>query len=391
MAARRSRSRCIPAPRTRGVVSSCREGVAADPARAEARPASVSRGRSRRSARSRNALLALRRVLGAGEDLACPDECLLPVVRPLELDPDAVVDVALGGAESARERVGRIGGVLSLRQRDDAHVEALPDRKLHPSQRCLLSRGVGVEAEEQSLREAAELAQLALGERGAHRGDDGLDPGLPEGDDVGVALDHDRAILLRDGSPRQVQAIEHVALLEELALGGVDVLPSQRIVVAELARLEADDPPPRIREREHQPEREVVVATGVREARGLHLLDGEASLARLRDEPGSRARDRDGTRACSPPRVPRPARYSRTGAPASVSQSIRSKYAVACSRRAVSRSRRCRAASSRGDDSSYSSGTRNRSASHSIAPTKSRFSVSWTKRTTSPPLPQPKQ
>ena len=85
--------------------------------------------------------------------------------------------------------------------------------------------------------------------------------------------------------PREVQAVEHVPLLEELALGRVDVLPSQRIVVAKLARLEADDPPSRIVEREHQPEREVVVAAGVRETCGLHLLDGEASLPRFRDEP----------------------------------------------------------------------------------------------------------
>ena len=50
---------------------------------------------------------------------------------------------------------------------------------------------VGVEAEEDALRQPRQLLQLALGERGAHRRDDRLEPGLAQRDHVGVPLDDD--------------------------------------------------------------------------------------------------------------------------------------------------------------------------------------------------------
>ena len=55
-------------------------------------------------------ILPLGGVLHAREDLAGADEGLLPVVRPLELDPHAVLDVALGPAEARRERVRASAG-----------------------------------------------------------------------------------------------------------------------------------------------------------------------------------------------------------------------------------------------------------------------------------------
>ena len=51
---------------------------------------------------------------------------------------------------------------------------------------------------------------------------------------VGVALDDDRAVLLRDRRPSEVQPVEDVRLVEELALGRVDVLASQRVVLVQL-------------------------------------------------------------------------------------------------------------------------------------------------------------
>jgi hypothetical protein len=62
------------------------------------------------------------------------------------------------------------------------------------------------------------------GERRAHRGDDGLEAGLPQSKHVGVALDHDGALLLGDRGARTVEPVEQVPLAEQLALGGVDVL-----------------------------------------------------------------------------------------------------------------------------------------------------------------------
>ena len=81
-----------------------------------------------------------------------------------------------------------------------------------------------------------------------------------------------------------MEPVEDVALLEQLALGRVDVLAPERIVVPQPARLEADDAAARVREGEHQAKREVVVSALVRQPRGADLLGGEAALARLRDE-----------------------------------------------------------------------------------------------------------
>ena len=236
-----------------------------------------------------------------------------------------------------------------------------------------------------------QLTQVVLGQGRAHRCDDRLEPRLPQGDHVGVALDDDGAVLLRDRRPGEVEAVEDVALLEQLALGGVDVLPLQWIVVVELAGLEADHPAPRVGEREHQPRWEVVVAALVGQSGCTQLLGGEALLARLARRDPCPARGRAGT----PSRSPRRARGPRgTREPARRRIPPRGD---ARRRRPPGRGRRrgaLAAAATRlpaGELSSYSSATRNRSASHSIAPTKSSPSVSRTKVTTSPPLPQPKQ
>ena len=124
------------------------------------------------------------------------------------------------------------------------------------------------------MRQARELLQLALGERRAHRRDHGLDPGLAQRQHVRVALDDDRALLLRDRRPCLVEAVEHVALPEELSLRRVDVLRPQRVVLAQLARLEPAHAAARIGEREEQAAREVVVAAAVHEPGGSQLLPG---------------------------------------------------------------------------------------------------------------------
>ena len=158
-----------------------------------------------------------------------------------------------------RLEAGRVvGGVDARRQRHDVHVEPLRDGELHAAQRRRLAGGVAVEREPQPLREAAELAQLLLGERGAHARDDRLEPRLPERDHVGVSLDDARAILFRDRGARLVEAVDDGALVEELRLLRVHVLAGQRVVVVELARLEAEHAAARVGEREHQPALEVV-------------------------------------------------------------------------------------------------------------------------------------
>ena len=128
-----------------------------------------------------------------------------------------------------------------------------------------------------------------------------------------------------------MEAVEDVSLLEELALGRVDVLPAQRIVVAQPPGLESDDPAARVREREHQPEREVVVAPLVRrDPRRGSLRSRTPAPAPLRQAP-SRGTARGGTPARRPHRDRAP-RGTRGPAPGVRSpRGCRSKYAAAWS------------------------------------------------------------
>ena len=226
-------------------------------------------------------VLSLRRVLEANQHFTHADERLLPIGRPLDLDARPVEQVALGRTEALLETIGEVGGIQPGGQRDDVHLEALRRRELHPAKGRRLARCVTVEAQPESRRQAAELLQLTLGERGAHRGDDGLDAGLPQREHVGVSFHDDRALLLRDRRARVVEPVEQVALAKELAFGRVHVLRPQRIVLAQLPRLEPEHSAARIGEREQQAAGEVVVAAAVDEAGGCELLACEASFDRL--------------------------------------------------------------------------------------------------------------
>ena len=141
----------------------------------------------------------------------------------------------------------------------------------------------------------------------------------------------------------------------------------------------------------HEPLREVVGAARRDEPGGLQLVEREASLLRLLGQPSPRREPepellRDllpqtalcevlaHRRACrAVPEQPLEVRGRL------VEHGVRAARGAGVPRRCF------------GEASSYSSGMRNRSASHSIAPTKSRFSVSRTNATRSPPFPQPKQ
>ena len=161
------------------------------------------------------------------------------------------------------EALGKIGGIETRGQRDDADVKALRRRELHAAQCRRLARRVAVETEPHTIRQTAELLQLTLGQCRPHRRNDGLDARLTQREHVRVPLDDHGALLLRDRSPRAVESVEQVALAKELSLGRVDVLGLQRIVLAQLARLEAEHTPTCIGEREEQAPEEVVVAAPI--------------------------------------------------------------------------------------------------------------------------------
>ena len=102
-----------------------------------------------------------------------------------------------------------------------------------------------------------------------------------ERDDVGVSLDDDRPILLRDRRSSPVEPVDERALLEQLGLLRVDVLPPDGIVVREPAGAESEHPPARVGEREDQAGAERVVAAAVHEAGRAELLARVALLAGL--------------------------------------------------------------------------------------------------------------
>jgi hypothetical protein len=126
---------------------------------------------------------------------------------------------------------------------------------------------------------------MAVGERRPHRGDDRRKTGLPQRDHVGIPLDDDRPILAGDRLLGEIEAVQEVALAEQLALRRVDVLRLQRVVPVELPGLEAADASAPVGQRKDDPALEVVVASPVCEPHREKLLLRVALLHRTRSEP----------------------------------------------------------------------------------------------------------
>ena len=84
--------------------------------------------------------------------------------------------------------------------------------ELHAAKRRLLVRPRRSRSRGRRAASAARAPQLLLGKRGSHRRDDRLEPGLPQRDHVGVPLDDDRPILLRDRRASEVQPVEDADL-----------------------------------------------------------------------------------------------------------------------------------------------------------------------------------
>jgi len=113
-----------------------------------------------------------------------------------------------------------------------------------------------------------------------------------EGENVGVALDDDRPAGFGDRRFGAVDAIEQLALVEEIGLGGVHVL--RTLVGAHRAAAEAKHATPAVADREHDPRPEAVVlaaaAAALDQPDPAQLVDLEAGpLAGEQDlVPGAR-------------------------------------------------------------------------------------------------------
>ncbi len=187
------------------------------------------------------------------------------------------------GAALGGDHLGRI---LAGRHRRDPEPHPPVGRDLLGAEHRLLPCRIGVEGEDHLLDHPRQRRHLFCRDRRSHHPDRLLDPRLVQGEDVGVALDDDCPRRLCDRRLGEIDPVEHVALVEELGLGGVDVLGA--LVGAHRAAAEAEGAAAAVADREHDPGAEaVVLATSsppLNEADGTELADLE---------PGALAADED--------------------------------------------------------------------------------------------------
>ena len=262
-AARRGRRRRAAARRAPASAGPPLSGCAAT-----TRPITIAGSRSSRSAtrRTRSSRLALSPIparIGATSASARSRSAGEPTSVRVEHQPDlegGQLDRAVDQRpEALRPALGghHLGRVLARRHRRHPQPHLAPRRDpLRPQHRLLPGR-VGVERQHHLLDHPRERGDLLVGDRRAHHPDRLLDPGLVQGQHVRVALDHDRPARLGDRRLGQVDAVEHLALVEEVGLGRVDVL--RPLVGAHRPAAEAERAAAAVADREHDPRAEAVV------------------------------------------------------------------------------------------------------------------------------------
>ena len=160
-------------------------------------------------------------------------------------------------------------------------------------QRGLLARGVAVEGEDHLaaellvvVQEAAQDPGMVVAERRTAGGDRRGHSRQVAGHHVGVALHHHRLGGAGHVAPRQVDAVEHLALLVDRRLGGVEVLRLDPVVVEDPARPEPDRVAAGVADRPQQASAETVVgrAPHRHEPAGDHLVVAEALLPQVGEQ-----------------------------------------------------------------------------------------------------------
>jgi hypothetical protein len=175
------------------------------------------------------------------EGLALPAQVGEPAATLQDLDL-ALEDVDRGRQlclETTRAVRAHEGvGVLALRQGDDLHRCALPEKLVAGSERRLQAGLVRVVQQIDVARVSPDELRLILGEGGAHRCDGRFDSRADEAQDIEVSLDHEHALVAPRRLLGPVEPIEQTALAEDRRLRRVEVLGLPR---AEQPATEADD------------------------------------------------------------------------------------------------------------------------------------------------------
>ena len=130
---------------------------------------------------------------------------------------DEVVGVALGGAEGGHVGLDAVladeaVGVEAAFEGDDFDVEVLFGEQGDGFFGGVGAGGVGVEVDDDALGEAAEQADLHLGEGGAGGGEDVVDAGHVDGDAVHLAFDEEGEVVGAHVGLGLVEVEEDVAL-----------------------------------------------------------------------------------------------------------------------------------------------------------------------------------
>ena len=150
---------------------------------------------------------------GAGEGLRAADE-------EIGVAGSAVDERDVGGdALLADELVG----VEAVGKGEDANVEAVFDQGGDCFFRGIEAGAVGVEVEDNGFGEAAEQADLVLGEGGAGGGDDALQAAHEDGDAVHLAFDQKRAAVGFDRCFGFIEVEEDLTFGVEGGFGGVKI------------------------------------------------------------------------------------------------------------------------------------------------------------------------
>src|SRR5579883_2362928 len=169
-------------------------------------------------------------------------------------------------------------GVLAGGKGDEAQGLARLEERQRPlgrARRGTLSGGVAVEAEDGLVDKPPQFAELRLGQGGAEGGDRDAEARLMQGDHVHIAFDDDEPALLGGTPAGMGQAIEHAALMEELALAGVEVFGR---ALAEHAAPEGDDAAAPVGDREDDAAAEIVEGLAPGAALKLRLVEGAGAL-----------------------------------------------------------------------------------------------------------------
>ena len=243
--------------------------------------------------------------------------------EPVERDPPrhqlAHRRVALLDPHVARVEPVGLDGDVGLRDEVLVAAERLERRRL--------AGRVAVEGEDHLAaellvvgHEPAQHLGVVVAERGAAGRHRGLHAGQVAGHHVGVALDDHGLRRARHLATGEVDAVEHLALLVDRGLGGVEVLRLDPVVVEDPPRAEADGVAAGLADRPQQPAAEPVVrrptapagprarpatSSSSREAARAQVLEERLALARREAEAEvlrrrrrrSRARSRN-CRAC---------------------------------------------------------------------------------------------